>query len=148
MAQEEAHHPEDHRYSFDSPFGTYDMAEVQRGFLFTNRSARPATRWTTSRIATSAKRAVRSRRYRVRNHETGEYEVQIGPPAHGGQLLDISDNPYVRSIAADAGGRTSIARLASASSVRAVRRIISAVRSPMNTPPARPMAARCRRICR
>ena len=39
----------------------------------TSRSARPATRWTTSPIAISAKRAGRSRVYMVRNHETGEH---------------------------------------------------------------------------
>jgi cytochrome c1 len=39
--------------------------------------------------------------YRVRNHETGEPEIVIGSHGHGGQLLGINDNPYVRQIASE-----------------------------------------------
>jgi ubiquinol-cytochrome c reductase cytochrome c1 subunit len=101
MAQEEAHHPEDHRYSFDSPFGTYDMGEVQRGFLVYKQVCSSCHSMDHLAYRHLGEAGGPFAAYRVRNHETGDYEVQIGPPAHGGQLLDISDNPYVRSIAAE-----------------------------------------------
>jgi cytochrome c1 len=37
--------------------------------------------------------------YRVRNHETGEEELRVGKPEHGGRFVDVVDNPYVRAIA-------------------------------------------------
>ena len=32
LAAEDAHHPEDHEWSFEGPFGTFDRASLQRGF--------------------------------------------------------------------------------------------------------------------
>ncbi len=38
--------------------------------------------------------------YKVRNHETGEEENHVGKPEHGGRFVDVTENPYVRAIAA------------------------------------------------
>ncbi len=66
----------------------------------TSRSARTVTRWTTSPIATSAKRAVRSRSTWSATMRRGEMEPHVGRPEHGGTFVEVTDNPYVRAIAA------------------------------------------------
>ncbi len=99
FAAGEAEHPRDYPFSFDSPVGSYDMGAVQRGFQVYAQVC--ATCHSMDHLAyrhlgeAGGPFAV----YRVRNHETGEEEFQVGKPEHGGSFIDVTDNAYVRAIA-------------------------------------------------
>jgi ubiquinol-cytochrome c reductase cytochrome c1 subunit len=99
FAASEAEHPEDYPFSFDSPVGSYDMASVQRGFQVYNQVCASCHALEHLSYRHLGEEGGPFALYRVRNHETGEMEMQIGKPAHGGSFVDVVDNPYVRSIA-------------------------------------------------
>jgi cytochrome c1 len=100
FAAGEAEHPENYRFSFESPVGSYDMAAVQRGFQVYQQVC--ATCHSMDHLAYRhlGERGAPFAVYMVRNHETGEPERHVGKPAHGGSFVDVTDNPYVRAIAA------------------------------------------------
>jgi cytochrome c1 len=99
IAAGEAEHPHDHAYSFDSPFGGYDMGEVQRGFQVYSQVCSTCHGMDNLAYRHLGEKGGPFATYRVRNHETGEPELQVGKPAHGGAFVDVTDNPYVRAIA-------------------------------------------------
>lgn len=99
FAAGEAEHPEDYRYSFDSPVGGYDMASVQRGFQVYNQVCAACHSMDHLSYRHLGEEGGPFALYEVRNHETGEPELHVGKPAHGGSFVDVVDNPYVRAIA-------------------------------------------------
>lgn len=102
FAAGEAEHPEDHPFSFESPVGGYDMAAVQRGFLVYSQVCSTCHGLDHLAYRHLGEEGGPFAAYRVRNHETGEEELQIGRPEHGGRFVDVTENPYVRAIAAAA----------------------------------------------
>ena len=101
VAAGDAEHPHDHPYSFDSPVGGYDMGEVQRGFQVYQQVCAACHGMNNLAYRHLGEKGGPFAVYRVRNHETGEPELHVGKPAHGGVFVDVTDNPYVRAIAAN-----------------------------------------------
>jgi ubiquinol-cytochrome c reductase cytochrome c1 subunit len=101
FAEGEVAHPHDYQFSFDGPLGSYDMAAVQRGFAVYKQVCAACHSMNHLAYRHLGEEGGPFAAYRVRDHETGEYEVVIGAQGHGGQLLDIADNPFVRAIADD-----------------------------------------------
>lgn len=97
MAAEDAEKPPSVAWSFDGPFGKYDVNAVQRGFLV-------------YQTVCAACHGLGHLSYRnlgepggpyeaswVMNEETGEEEIELG--ASHGRRVDPNENPYVREIA-------------------------------------------------
>lgn len=101
VAAGDAEHPEDYKFSFDSWVGGYDMGEVQRGFQVYKQVCSVCHGMDNLAYRHLGERGGPFAAYRVRNHETGEIETQFGPPHHGGAFIEVTDNPYVRAIAAE-----------------------------------------------
>jgi cytochrome c1 len=99
FAASEAEHPHDYPYSFDSPVGSYDMGQVQRGFQVYNQVCASCHGMDHLAYRHLGEEGGPFAVYRVQNHETGEPELVVGKPAHGGAFVDVVDNPYVRAIA-------------------------------------------------
>lgn len=99
FAAGEAEHPEDYPFSFESPVGSYDMASVQRGFQVYNQVCASCHAMEHLAYRHLGEEGGPFALYNVRNHETGEPEMHVGKPAHGGSFVDVVDNPYVRAIA-------------------------------------------------
>jgi len=100
FAAAEAEHPEEHAFSFESPVGAYDMGAVQRGFQVYNQVCATCHAMDHLSYRHLGQEGGPFALYMVRNHETGEPEPHVGKPAHGGTFVDVTDNPYVRAIAA------------------------------------------------
>ena len=100
VAEEAAHIP-DYAFAFDGPFSGYDMGAVQRGFVIYKQVCSSCHAMEHLSYRNLGERGGPFAAYRVRNHETGEYEVVIGDQGHGSEFVDVNDNPFVRSIAAD-----------------------------------------------
>jgi len=100
FAAGEAEHPKNRGFSFESPVGNYEMAAVQRGFQVYNQVC--ATCHSMDHLAYRhlGEEGGPFALYMVRNHETGEMEPHVGEPEHGGRFVEVTDNPYVRGIAA------------------------------------------------
>ncbi len=99
FAAGEAEHPHDYPYSFDSPVGGYDMGQVQRGFQVYQQVCASCHGMDHLAYRHLGERGGPFAVYRVTNHETGEPELHVGQPAHGGTFVEVTDNPYVRAIA-------------------------------------------------
>jgi len=99
VAAGEAEHPHDYPYSFDSPVGGYDMVQVQRGFQVYSQVCASCHGLDHMAYRHLGEEGGPFAAYYVRNHETGEEEMQVGKPEHGGRFVDVVDNPWVRSIA-------------------------------------------------
>lgn len=100
FAAGEAEHPHDYPFSFDSPVGSYDMGAVQRGFQVYNQVCSTCHSMDHMAYRHLGEEGGPFALYRVRNHETGEEELHVGKPEHGGAFVDVTENPYVRAIAA------------------------------------------------
>jgi cytochrome c1 len=100
FAAAEAEHPEDYPFSFESPVGAYDMASVQRGFQVYQQVCSTCHSMDHMAYRHLGQEGGPFALYMVRNHETGEMEPHVGKPEHGGAFVDVTDNPYVRAIAA------------------------------------------------
>jgi ubiquinol-cytochrome c reductase cytochrome c1 subunit len=98
---EEGEHPEPHAFGFEGPLGVYDMGAVQRGFLVYKQVCAACHSMNHLSYRNLGEPGGPFAAYRVRNHETGEFEIHIGPQGHGGTLLGINDNPFVRQIASE-----------------------------------------------
>lgn len=93
--------PEDYPFSFESPVGSYDMAAVQRGFQIYAQVCSNCHSMDHLAYRHLGEEGGPFALYRVRNEQTGEDELHIGKPEHGGTFVDVTDNPYVRAIAAN-----------------------------------------------
>jgi cytochrome c1 len=101
-AAEEAAEPlPAYHFSFEGPFASYDMGAVQRGFQIYKQVCSNCHSMNHLAYRHLGEEGGPFAAYRSRNHETGEYETTIGPHGHGAQFLNVNDNPYVRSIAAE-----------------------------------------------
>lgn len=100
FAAGEAEHPHDHPFSFDSPLGNYDMGAVQRGFQVYSQVCSTCHAMEHLSYRHLGERGGPFALYMVRDHETGEMEPHLGKPEHGGRFVDVTDNQYVRAIAA------------------------------------------------
>lgn len=99
-AASEAQHPHDYKFSFEGPRGEYDMGAVQRGFVVYNQVCASCHSMRHLAYRHLGERGGPFALYRVRNHETGETENRIGlPRGEHGEFIDVTENPYVRSIA-------------------------------------------------
>ena len=100
FAAGEAEHPHDHPFSFDSPLGNYDMAAVQRGFQVYSQVCSNCHAMEHLSYRHLGERGGPFALYMVRDHETGEMEPHVGQPEHGGRFVEVTENQYVRAIAA------------------------------------------------
>lgn len=99
FAAGEAEHPHDYPYSFDSVVGGYDMGQVQRGFQVYAQVCANCHSMNHLAYRHLGEEGGPFAVYRVTNHETGEPELHVGRPEHGGEFVEVTDNPYVRAIA-------------------------------------------------
>ena len=99
-AAAEAEHPEQYPFSFEGPFGDYDMAAVQRGFQVYSQVCSTCHSMDHLAYRHLGEEGGPFAVYMVRNHETGAMEPHVGKPEHGGTFVEVTDNPYVRAIAA------------------------------------------------
>lgn len=99
FAAGEAEHPEDYPFSFESPVGSYDMGAVQRGFQVYSQVCATCHAMEHLAYRHLGEQGGPFAVYRVRNHESGEEELHVGKPEHGGSFVDVTDNPYLRAIA-------------------------------------------------
>jgi ubiquinol-cytochrome c reductase cytochrome c1 subunit len=99
FAAGEAEHPENYPFSFESPTGAYDMAAVQRGFQVYQQVCSTCHSMDHLSYRHLGQQGGPFALYMVRNHETGEMEPHVGKPSHGGTFVDVTENPYVSSIA-------------------------------------------------
>lgn len=98
---QESPRPPDYAFSFEQPLGDYDMAAVQRGFAVYRQICSNCHSMNALAYRHLGEKGGPFAAYRVHNEETGEESTQLGLHAgQRGRLLDIKDNPYVRSIAA------------------------------------------------
>ncbi|MBC7769492.1 MAG: cytochrome c1 [Phycisphaerales bacterium] len=100
FAAGDAEHPHDHPFSFDSPVGAYDMGAVQRGYQVYQQVCANCHGMDHLAYRHLGERGAPFALYMVRNEETAELEPHVGKPAHGGQFVDVTENAYVRAIAA------------------------------------------------
>jgi cytochrome c1 len=96
----EAEHPENYPFSFESPVGSYDMAAVQRGYQVYSQVCSTCHSMDNLAYRHLGEEGGPFALYMVRNHETGEMEPHVGKPEHGGEFVDVTENPYVRALAA------------------------------------------------
>jgi ubiquinol-cytochrome c reductase cytochrome c1 subunit len=103
FAAEDVAHPKDERWSFEGPFGQFDRAALQRGFMVYKQVC--ASCHTLQHLS-----------YRNLGEPGGPFmahgkwnkaeakweDIALGPPSHGGRVIPANDNPYVRAIAAEA----------------------------------------------
>lgn len=102
FAAGEAEEPADHPFSFDSPLGGYDMGAVQRGYQVYAEVCSTCHALEHLSYRHLGEEGGPFAAYRVRNHETGEEETVVRKPEHGGHFIDVTQNEYVRAIAAAA----------------------------------------------
>src|SRR5262245_29484721 len=100
FAAGDAQPPRNHAFSFESPIGGYDMGAVQRGFQVYSQVCSTCHAMDHLAYRHLGERGAPFALYSVRNHETGETTQRFGSPEHGGRFIQVTDNPYVRSIAA------------------------------------------------
>jgi cytochrome c1 len=100
FAAAEAEHPQNYPFSFESPVGSYDMAAVQRGFQVYQQVCSTCHSMDHLAYRHLGEKGGPFALYMVRNHESGEMEPHVGKPEHGGTFVDVTENPYVRAIAA------------------------------------------------
>jgi cytochrome c1 len=104
FAAAEAEHPQNYRFSFESPLGAYDMKAVQRGFQVYAQVCSTCHSMDHLAYRNLGERGGPFAAYMERDHETGELKLREvpGPPEHGGRFVDVTDNLWVRAIAASA----------------------------------------------
>ncbi len=105
FAAGEAEHAEDHAFSFDGPFGVYDMGAVQRGFLVYKQVCSACHSMDHLSYRNLGEPGGPFTAYWVADEETGQRKIYehpgLPPHGHGATLAGISDNPFVRQIASE-----------------------------------------------
>ncbi|MBL8551431.1 MAG: cytochrome c1 [Hyphomonadaceae bacterium] len=100
-AETQQAHPHAEKWSFSGPFGTYDRASVQRGFLVYETVCAACHSLRHLSYRNLGEEGGPFAAYRVFNEETGQHETTLGlHGGHEGKLVEIQDNPYVAAIAA------------------------------------------------
>ncbi|HVY84092.1 MAG TPA: cytochrome c1 [Caulobacterales bacterium] len=100
FAASEAEKPPEQHFSFEGPFGRYDMGAVQRGFAVYRQVCSNCHSMNHLSYDDLAQEGAPFAAYRVRNEETHAEDVRLGlPPGAHGQYVNINDNPYIQSIA-------------------------------------------------
>lgn len=100
FAAGEAQPPRNHAFSFENPMRAYDMGAVQRGFQVYSQVCSTCHAMDHLAYRHLGEQGGPFALYSVRNHETGEMEQRVGRPERGGRFIQVTENPYVRSIAA------------------------------------------------
>jgi ubiquinol-cytochrome c reductase cytochrome c1 subunit len=102
FAASEGEKPEDYKFSFESPTGGYDMAAVQRGFEIYSQVCSTCHAMRHLSYRNLGEEGGPFAAYEERDEATGEMKLREvpGPPEHGGHFVQVTDNPWVRSIAA------------------------------------------------
>lgn len=101
VAQEHAHAPEPHQFSFEGPFGTYDRAAVQRGFLVYKQVCAACHSMNQLSYRNLGEEGGPFAAYRERDMATGEEHITTAPHGHGARFIEANENPFVRAIAAE-----------------------------------------------
>jgi cytochrome c1 len=101
FAAAEAEHPQNYPFSFENPLGSYDMQAVQRGFQVYNQVCAACHGMDHLAYRHLGEEGGPFAAYMERDHETGAMRLREvpGPPEHGGEFVDVVDNPWVRAIA-------------------------------------------------
>jgi len=90
-------------FSFDSPFGTYDRAAVQRGFLVYKQVCANCHALHQLSYRNLGEAGGPFAAYHVPAHEEGgEPTIAINPEGHGARFIEANENPFVRQIASEA----------------------------------------------
>jgi ubiquinol-cytochrome c reductase cytochrome c1 subunit len=101
FAANEAKPPKPYTFTFDGPLGSYDMAAVQRGFQVYSQICSNCHSMEHLSYRELGEEGGPFAMYRVRNKHSGEMEARVGLPAgEHGEFVQVTDNPYVRAIAA------------------------------------------------
>ncbi|MET0182238.1 MAG: cytochrome c1 [Caulobacterales bacterium] len=100
-AAEGAHPPEEHQFSFEGPFGTYDRAAVQRGFLVYKSVCANCHSMNNLSYRNLGEEGGPFAAYRVMDMKTGEEHITTAPHGHGARFIEANDNPFVRALAAE-----------------------------------------------
>jgi ubiquinol-cytochrome c reductase cytochrome c1 subunit len=102
FAASEAEPPEEYKFSFESPTGGYDMAAVQRGYQVYAEVCSSCHAMRHLSYRNLGEEGGPFAAYMERDEATGEMKLRDvpGPPEHGGRFVEVTDNPWVRSIAA------------------------------------------------
>jgi cytochrome c1 len=102
FAAGDAEHPHDHPFSFDGFLGNYDMESVQRGYQVYAQVCASCHSMDHLSYRHLGEKGGPFAAYLERDHETGEMRLRDvpGPPEHGGRFIDVTENPWVRAIAA------------------------------------------------
>lgn len=99
---QEAHAPLPYHFSFEGPFGTYDRASVQRGFLIYKQVCSSCHSLNQLSYRNLGEEGGPFAAYRERDHATGEEHVTTAPTSEHARFIEAGENPYVRAIAAEA----------------------------------------------
>ncbi|MGE3142844.1 MAG: cytochrome c1 [Hyphomonadaceae bacterium] len=97
-----AREPLDYHFSFEGPFGTYDRAAVQRGFLVYKQVCSNCHSLHQLSYRNLGEEGGPFAAYRERNLHTGETEITVTPHGHEPRFIEANENPFVRAIAAEA----------------------------------------------
>jgi len=101
FAANEAKPPMEHHFTFEGPLGAYDMASVQRGFQVYYQVCSTCHSMDHLAYRQLGEEGGPFAMYRVRDEKTGESHNRVGlPPHEHGEFVQVTDNPYVRAIAA------------------------------------------------
>lgn len=101
-ASEDVHPPEEHHFSFEGPFGTYDRAALQRGFLVYKTVCANCHSLNNLSYRHLGDKGGPFAAYQVRDLATGEEHITTAPHGHNARYIESNDNPFVRAIAAEA----------------------------------------------
>ncbi len=99
-AQEHVREPEPYHFSFEGPFGTYDRAAVQRGFLVYKQVCSNCHSLNQLSYRNLGEEGGPFEAFREHNLQTGEETITLSP--HGeAEAIEANDNPYVREFASE-----------------------------------------------
>ncbi len=100
-AETKARHPHPLAWSFNGPLGTFDRAQLQRGFQIYKEVCAACHSMSQLTYRNLGEKGGPFEAAAHRNAETGEIEYKIGAPHDGDRAVDANDNPFVKAIAAD-----------------------------------------------
>jgi len=96
-----AKHPMHLEWEFEGPFGQFDQAALQRGWQVYKEVCSSCHGMSMLSYRNLGEKGGPFATYEVRNEETGQVELVIGPHGHGGKLVNPIDSPAIKAIAAE-----------------------------------------------